>query len=193
MGGQIHGTPFVKPGAGQIIILTGTGDAGKTTLCLRLLEGLRHTNLIIKGVLSPPREENGTRIGIDLLDIEKEFRQPLATLRSGDPGGLSTIRWKFEEGAMETGNHILKYAVPCDLLVIDELGPLEFERSLGWLNGLKAVDSREYNLAIVVIRPSLIEKALHRWPGAEVIDVTRASQSQVLAALLKLVSSISPG
>jgi hypothetical protein len=57
-------------------------------------------------------------------------------------------------------------AVPCGLLVVDELGPLEFERAQGWLSGLTALDSGEYELGLVVIRPELMGAALARWPEA---------------------------
>ncbi len=50
-------------------------------------------------------------------------------------------------------------SVPCDLLVIDELGPLEFNLKVGWLSALDVVKTGQFSLALVVIRPELLEPA----------------------------------
>ncbi len=94
-----------------------------------------------------------------------------------DQGSLiSTQRWAFLLEAVEMGNQILMDAVPCDLLVIDELGPLEFDRGEGWVKGFESVSSGEYKAAIVVIRPSLLDKALMRWEVDRVINLDEPDQ-----------------
>lgn len=57
-----------------------------------------------------------------------------------------------------------------DLLVIDELGPLEFCRREGLSESFAAIGRGRFRLAVVVIRPELITAALARWPGAQVIE-----------------------
>ena len=54
---------------------------------------------------------------------------------------------------MDWGNQTLNTSTPCDVLVVDELGPLEFERGIGLQNGFTAIDSRNFDFALVVIRP----------------------------------------
>ena len=61
-------------------------------------------------------------------------------------------------------------AVAPDLLVVDELGPLEFARGVGLTEGLTAVDAGRYAVACVVVRPALVDEALRRWPDATVVD-----------------------
>lgn len=61
--------------------------------------------------------------------------------------------------------------MPCDLLIVDELGPLEFNRGEGWIAGLTAVDSGSYQSALVVIRPSLLKMAYQRWEVSQVFDL----------------------
>ena len=97
----------------------------------------------------------------------------VADLNTGDAPqmGLHTRRWRFSTDALEWCNKILKAAVPCDLLVIDELGPLEFERGEGLLAAFEAVDSRQFETCLVVVRPSLVEKARRRWPDAGAINI----------------------
>lgn len=172
----------------QRIILTGTFESGKTTLLLLLLDSLRKYQLDIAGVISPPVYKDGEKTGIDLLNLRTGIRQPLAVLNSGvNPGQLFTKHWVFSTEAMEEGNHILLEATPCDLLIVDELGPLELERQTGWMNGISAIDSQHYCLAVCVIRESLIPAALQRWPDARVIAMTRETQSAQVEELKNLV------
>ncbi len=163
------------------IILTGAFESGKTTLLLLLVDALRESRLDIAGVISPPVYKNGEKTGIDLLNLRDGTRQPLALLREGETMGmLFTNRWVFSTEAMEEGNRILLDATPCDLLIVDELGPLELERQSGWVNGINAIDSQQYCLAVCVIRESLVPAALQRWPDARVIAMTRETQSAQL-------------
>jgi hypothetical protein len=55
-------------------------------------------------------------------------------------------------------------AATCDLLFVDELGPLEFRGEGGFVHGFAAIEARRYLLAIVVIRPELLKDAMVRWP-----------------------------
>jgi len=55
-------------------------------------------------------------------------------------------------------------------LIIDELGPLEFLRNKGLLAGLERLDRGEFQVACVVVRSSLLPKALQRWPEAHVVS-----------------------
>lgn len=58
-----------------------------------------------------------------------------------------------------------------DLIILDELGPLEFEQNRGLVSGLGLIDSRRYRLSCAVIRPELVGAALSRWPWGEVVDL----------------------
>ena len=67
---------------------------------------------------------------------------------------------------------MLQNATPCDLLIIDELGPLEFDRGEGLLAGFDANDSRQFKASLTVVRTSLLEKARDRWPDAEALIIS---------------------
>ena len=96
----------------------------------------------------------------------------MAVIRGKEQTDLKTRRWSFYPEIVDWGNQVLKNAVPCELLIVDELGPLEFERGEGWIAGLSAVDSGEYQIALVVIRPSLLKKAKKRWKISRVLDLS---------------------
>ncbi len=159
----------------QIIIVTGPKGSGKSSFCVEMALLARAYGLDVAGVISLPRFDGSTKAAIDLMRLRTSSTRRLAFRRDGRPPGntLHTTSWDFDESTIEWGNSSLQDAIPCDLLVVDEVGPLEMERGAGLLAGLDALDSRNYLLALVVVRPDLVPKALKRWPDAGVLDVSR--------------------
>jgi nucleoside-triphosphatase len=176
------------PQHGRIILLSGASGSGKTTLCLKVIEKLKAKSFLVNGVVSPPEFDGRTKTGIALLDLLSGEKRVLAQLRTPESKGVQTHKWHFNEEVTRWGNEKLANSVPCDVLVIDELGPLEFERGLGFLNGFTAVESKMYQWAVVVIRPSLLEKAIFRWPSGQVVVVTPESRGALVDDLVNLLS-----
>lgn len=158
----------------QTIIITGESGSGKTQFCARVVNALRNGDLQridIRGVLSPGLMRNGKKVGIQAVNVVTYEHKNLAEPNRGDAGPASTKKWSFDPKVIDWCNTVLERATPCDVLVLDEIGPLEFERGEGFTAGLAAVDRGSFRLALVVVRPHLIAHALERWPGAEVLNV----------------------
>jgi len=170
------------------ILVTGERGAGKTVFCRAVVEAVRALPgpPVVAGVGSPRVYEHGEQVGIDVEDLRTGRRRRLATLRSpGEPARSEATRlWRFDEEALAWGNEVLRSATPCDLLVVDELGPLEFEEGGGWSAGLAAVDSGAFTAAVVVVRPRLLSEAHRRWPAAEVIEMAEPAAAAAAAAHL---------
>lgn len=163
-----------------LFIVTGQRGVGKTTCCARLIELARSGSWQIGGVLSPAVIVDGVKIGIDVIDLRSGQRRRLATINPAahEPHEL---HWRFDQAALEWGNTVLQAATPCDALIVDELGVLEFERGQGWLAGLRAIAAGEYQVGVVVIRPELLSAALQRWPQARRVDISHPAQANVAA------------
>jgi len=179
----------VDKGMAKIIILSAEKGSGKTTALIRLLEKLKTLNLHTRGVLSPPVEVNGNKAAIDLMDANTGLRKRLAVPATEENPEPSGLHWRFDSGTLDWGNRLLADAVPCDILFVDELGPLEFYRGEGLMKGFFALDSRRFLVALVTIRPALLEKALARWPDAAVNKVTIEEQSRLVNKLFRLITS----
>jgi hypothetical protein len=138
----------------------------------------RERHIDLKGVMSPPVFEGGIKTGINLLDLGTGQSHRMAKLRQSETGEnqLDTIKWSFNPQIMGIGSEILRSSTPCELLVVDELGPLEFDRGQGWLTGLAAVDSGDFQSALIVIRPELLAAALKRWPDAVTLEIQSPDQ-----------------
>ncbi len=160
----------------QLIFVTGPSGAGKSTWCAGLVRRSRERGLVVRGLLSPAVFADGSKIGIDLVDLATGERRRLATLRRPTSTGLLTDHWQFDADILVWGNQILRDAHPCDLLIIDELGPLELLRNGGLQEAIRILEQRHYHVACAVIRPSLLPDAQQRWPGGHVIDLTKADE-----------------
>lgn len=156
-------------------IVTGEIGAGKTLFCMEIVELARREDLSLGGLISPGVFEDGRKVGINVVDLKRQQTRRLANPRKEGVSGPSTKGWSFVEGSVAWGNRMLGEAVPCDILIIDELGPLEFERGEGWVKGLTILDEGDFEVGLVVIRPHLLDQALERWPSAKRIEIFPAS------------------
>jgi len=167
----------------DLIILSGGRGAGKTAFCRAAVKLARHAGWRVAGVLSPAVFERGGKTAIAVEDLSSGERRMLARLPAAGAAeeGVRTPGWVFDEQALRWADEALARTGNCDLLVVDELGPLELERGQGWAHGLTALDKGEYRLALAVVRPELVEIARKRWPKAECIELK--SQRDVSNAL----------
>jgi len=173
--GQLTRTPGEKP---PLFIVTGPREVGKTSF-IKYLLNLAKTNAIdTAGVLSPAVFVEDQKTGIDLQDPRSGVCQRLANLRHSENEGIFTERWMFSKEVMDWGNELLARATPCDLLIVDELGPIELERGEGWQNGIAALNSGDYQAEVVVIRPELLDAASQLWPNASIISIQNNQDPQ---------------
>lgn len=161
----------------NLFLITGTSGSGKTTWCEGLVNQAHQMDLSPVGILSPPVYAGDRKIGIDLLDLESRQRKRLAWLRGSEapvPAGPATVDWQFDPQVLAWGNRLLNELTskPQDLLILDEIGPVEFERGQGLQTGLRLVDGRGYRLACVVVRPALLPAARERWPWGKTLTVS---------------------
>jgi iron complex transport system ATP-binding protein len=154
----------------QLILVTGLSGVGKTTWCSKLAQLATEKGLSVTGILSPGIFRGDRKIGIGVKDLHTNEHRQLAKLRDDEDAQLATPRWTFDPDALAWANAKLKDSPEGDLLIIDELGPLEFLRDEGLLAGLARIDAGNYRVACVVVRSSLLPKALQRWPQAFVVS-----------------------
>lgn len=170
---------------GELILITGPIGSGKTTFCSAAIAWAGLRGWQAAGLVSPPVFQNGIKIGIDVLDVRSGQLRRLANLRLKNGGEITTERWKFNPEVLRWGNQVLAHMLPCDLLVLDELGPLEFERGQGWITGLSVLDTRSYRLGLATIRPGLLGRAQERWPFANVMKMQSVDEvTEKIAAWL---------
>jgi nucleoside-triphosphatase THEP1 len=173
------------------IIISGESGSGKTQFCAAVVNALRQGDLQrkdIRGILSPGLIREGEKVGIQAVNLVTFEHKNLAELNDDDPGPISTKRWSFDPKVVAWCNSVFSMATPCELIVVDEIGPLEFEQDGGFVAGLEAVESGDYTLALIVVRPHLIDRALERWPDAQVINLKEVSdRKKTLEKIVQMV------
>ena len=167
---------------GEIFLLSGEFQTGKTNLCLDIYQLAQEARVRVGGVISPAVFEGDKKTAIDVLDLKSGTRKRLAELRTSHQTDLETQRWSFDSEVVDWGNKMLEEAVPCDLLMIDELGPLEFQRGEGWVSGFDVIENGEYSTALIVVRPSLIDEAARLWQVSRIIDLDQVTLDSSLVA-----------
>ena len=55
--------------AKRVILLTGLPGVGKTTVLIRVVEGLRARGITVGGMISNEVRENGIRMGFEIFDL----------------------------------------------------------------------------------------------------------------------------
>lgn len=155
----------------RLLIVTGEKGAGKTSWCVGLRDVALRQNLACDGLLSLAEMRDGVKAGIRLYAVATGESRPLAVARAVEDWQSPTPRWHFYEDALAWGNDYLGSIKPCDIVFVDELGPLELTHGRGWQNAFRLLTQGAYRLAVVTVRPSLVETMRARYPHAQVVEV----------------------
>jgi nucleoside-triphosphatase THEP1 len=167
----------------MLLLLTGESGCGKTTLCACVVASLKRRGINVAGVLTLPRFVNDEKVGLDVEDVRSGERGVLA-VRAEVGTGTAQLGWKFDSAGLARGDLILRTATPCDVLVVDELGPLELDNSQGWVVALEILRAGKFDLAIVVVRPSLIINFKTNVKLDRVITLTALNREESFAEII---------
>jgi nucleoside-triphosphatase THEP1 len=162
----------------KVTILTGERQAGKTSMLKKICEQGIYNKKEIVGVITPAVFEGGTKTAIDTWLLPKKSEDD--TFRFANKNKEEGPHWKFLPEAIDAINmHLAKLAKKVEqnpklqnsqMLIIDELGFLEFERDEGLIEAMRILDEGVFNEALIVIRPSLVKTAKARWNVAQTIE-----------------------
>ena len=175
----------------RVVLLTGERGVGKTHLCQQLVVQARKSGYSCAGVLSPAIISEGEKVGIDLVDAATGEKRLLA--EADHAGG--EVRWgkyRFVRATLEWGAEVLRGSTPCDLLVVDELGPLELKLGQGLVAALDVLDEGAFSLALVVVRLELVDSMRERLRPAEtsILEVDLQNREQLPGQILSLLDQI---
>ena len=140
----------------KITVVTGERGAGKTKYCLEQVQAARERGWVVRGILSPAIYDADKKTGFYLRNLENDEQRLSGTLNPEINLGGQFRRWSISTSVFEWGNQILSAIDACDLIVIDELGPLEFEEEKGYTAAFDCLKNADFQQALVVIRPECI-------------------------------------
>ncbi len=121
------------------MIVTGSSRSGKTAYCQQVIAAAKFAGWhVAPGLLSPPRFAGGQKTGIFALDLTSGATRLLASCVPDEIKGVRFGKWMFDADVLAWGNDLLLNLPVCDLLVVDEIGPMEFDLQ-GWPASLEAI------------------------------------------------------
>jgi nucleoside-triphosphatase THEP1 len=175
----------------QIIGLVGSRGAGKTTLLQTFLETLAGNGVTFSGILSPGLFERGDKVAIAFERVPSGERSVFARRYDSMPGDFQFGDWAFFSSAFDWANRYLESMPAADLLILDEIGPLELELGRGLQAGLKRLSEGRYALALVTLRPKCEEAFGNRFPDSRFIRLSDHSEAWIGAEMLRLAKNLS--
>lgn len=177
----------MRPVAQTRLVLTGPPGSGKTTQCRRLATAARRRGLVVHGLLtasSSPAERSLEDMGSGACRLLAREAPP-AAVAAGGP------RWELDDGALAWGDDVLRGACPADLLIVDEVGPVELLHRRGWLGGVEAALAGSYGMAVAVVRPWLVPRFLQLFPDfrQDIVDLADPGSGRLLDARLEALTA----
>ena len=162
------------------LLVTGESGSGKTSWCREYIDRRRKSGSTVGGILSPAIERQGQRVGSNALDLLTGQEVPFARLshhkhfKEGDKVGDYTIS---RDGILFACNAI-EGAVEsrCDLVVIDEVGPLELQGK-GLMSAVELALASAIDV-LIVVRSSLreaLQKHFSDYEFTVIADLTKSS------------------
>jgi nucleoside-triphosphatase THEP1 len=175
-----------KTPRGRVLVLSGLPGSGKTTRCRELVREARGAGLVVRGVITV---DEWAPAGVKrwMEDLRGGERTLLGRKAAAGETALGASRWSLDIEGLARCDAILKSACPADLLVIDEVGPVELLHQRGALAGVRSALQGPFDVAVVVVRPWLVPRFLQLFPDlpAEVVDVRAPGvMGKLLAAAL---------
>jgi len=139
----------------MVFIFSGPVHGGKSTFLERSLGRWASRGLLFCGFLSlAVTDEKGAK-GYDLLELKKRLRLPYLR-QGGKPGAERAGPFSFVPGTLDLARAIIQDADARELLVVDEVGPLEL-RGGGLWPALRDVVAEPGRRSLLVVREEILE------------------------------------
>jgi len=161
--------PDVWLGIERLALVTGDIKVGKTTVVGQVVALARRQGYVCAGLWAPAHVIDGRKAGIEAVDLSSGERRLLARVAT-DEAGERVGRYTFDPAVTAWANRVLAEAVAAqpDLLVIDEIGPLELERGGGLAPALEPLAAGCVPRALVVVRTWLLDTLRARLPSIQI-------------------------
>jgi len=165
------------------LLVVGEPGSGKTSWCREYINQQRKSGSSVGGILSPAIEKQRQRVGSNAVDLLTGEEVPFArlsrcgSLKEGEKVGDYTIRGDGILFACDAIERAVENR--CDLVVIDEVGPLEL-RGKGLMPAVQLALASAVNV-LIVIRSSLreaLQKHFSDYEFTVIADLTKSSSSK---------------
>jgi nucleoside-triphosphatase len=168
------------------LLLTGNPGVGKTTVLIKTVEALKAEGISVGGMISREAREGNVRVGFEIIDLTNNKHGWLAHInqRAGPQVGKYHVNLEDLDNVGATA--IVEAVEKCDVIAIDEIGPMELFSQKFKQAVKQALESRKVVLAVVhaKARDPLINEAKQR-EDSEIFTVTLADRDKLVEEITK--------
>ena len=149
--------------AAPFLVLTGERGVGKSHVCSALRDLAAARGVRCGGFLTRrDLDESGGTSGLSLEEVATAARHRLGATGE-DLGGPRVGPFSMDDTIVALGIRLVRasLAARVDLVIIDEIGPLELTQGLGFAPLIPLIAQHPRSAVVVVARPSLVDAL--RW------------------------------
>jgi nucleoside-triphosphatase len=175
--------------AKRVLLLTGAPSVGKTTVLMKAVNALKERGICIGGMLSREARAGGKRVGFEILDLSSGRSGRLAHLNQKTGPRVGRYHVNLYDLELIGAIAIADAVENCDVIAIDEIGPMELFSKKFKEVVRKALENHKPVLAIVHWKANdkLIIEA-KELEDSEIFTVTKKSRDTLPEVIVKEVN-----
>ncbi len=168
------------------MLITGTPGTGKTTVLSKVIETLKAKGYSVGGMISREVRTCGTRVGFEISDLSNGRIGWLAHIDQKQGPRVGRYRVNLEDLDNIGANSIVKASVTLDIIVIDEIGPMELHSEKFKMAVKRAAESGKFVISTFhwKARDKLIMEVKTR-EDAEIYRVTYENRGSLHERIVK--------
>lgn len=172
----------------RLIFVTGRPGIGKTSVLLRAVDALREMGYMVGGMISREDREGGVRVGFEIVDFYTLKRGWLAHMNQPVGPRVSKYRVNLSDLNAIGTNSILNAVAKADIVVVDEIGPMELFSSAFKEAVFQAVRSNKPMMGTIHYRArDPLIAVIKTRKDAEILEVTYENRENLHNTLISRI------
>jgi len=172
----------------RIFILTGAPGTGKTTVLQKVVDTLKTKSVSVGGIVSNEVRKTGVRVGFEILDLNSGKHGWLSHINQNAGPQVGKYRVNLQDLDNIGAQAITEAVQKCQIVVIDEIGPMELYSEKFKQAVTLAVESGKLVFAIVHAKATdTLITSLKQKEDMEIFTVTRANRDALPEQITKAI------
>lgn len=171
------------------VFLTGRPGVGKTSVLLRIVKALKDQGLRVGGMISQEARTGATRVDFRLIDLTSEREGWLAHIQQQSGPSVGKYRVNLLDLQSIGVTAILRALHASDVVVIDEVGPMELYSSAFKDAVTRAMQSTKIFIGILHYRAhDLLISTIKTAQKTHIVEVTSANRQRLHETILHMIT-----